>query len=1844
MFSVHQAASIFYYLGLESGQDPERVLLADSASPGGAPTYYDPLASSDPLWVQATWTGKLAEQLGLPDGHPVTKSGLAAMWFGIDPRDGLTPLAHGGPSVAQQVSAQKSIARAEEALRSASVALGKARAALLNEGHGKDDVDARPATVALRRAVDDAKAQVKAAKSDPGHRQDAHDCVFSAPKGLSIYWARLKADGVAGDSVAAAKAKALEQAMLASVRAVIEGYVEPQLLFTRSRSGGRKSVDFENVKGIGCALFPHFDARPTTEEAVDPITGATRTVSKMPDPQMHVHGLLMSIGLDHSDEVRTLWTTFLGSHAKAIGAAFRGELAGRLRDLGLEVRQELQEKVLSFELSGVDEHAIAAFSSRAAQVEANAGAGMGRQESKLSGRETKADYTGADMLDDWRVRMDAMGLTSTQMATMTNAELARREAIERMRLLSDVGAVDHHPGDKSWDDQFEVFRSRALTRLEGAAPSVDQAVEQLLEMESAFTMTDIAKVAFEASQFCHRELRRGQSPMAWAESFKASILRHPELKQVHGEDRYGRPSFTSRGLIRREKKLYYESIPRLLAERPAALDAATVEQSIELYERTESEKRGEAFTLKDFQRDMVRDIALNRASIHLALAPAGCGKTTAALGAVLALEADGCRVFSLAPSNKAAQGLATDLRKGRRAGMSPQKLLGKIRRGEVELTSKDVLFVDEASMLAFDHAEGLVQAALSARGGPARIILMGDIEQLPAVGRGNFMRALAESERFDDAAEPGARNITRVASSAAHWNRINRQRSDLAKQATAYFALGENAKALDIYERMGALKLSATREEALSALAHDAYLPLSGAASDLLEAREQREARHKALSSTMAIRLTEFSGSSKTGAIDREAVIGSFPDSERASARQWFEDKTALESARAAVIDGYRSTLLLATKNADADALNERARAILKSIGALGGSDGMRRHTIHRGKAGRLEICEGERLMFTEKADASQARFSEPGDSAAKSTVGTVIAVNRDAKGEVRLVMELDGVPGRVIVNTRTFDKFSYAYAMTAHSSQGATCSKVFEYASEFASMQTDYVGKTRHRDGHAIYGVESTYELHKKRAAEAIVKVDAKDLALAAEAFGVDVDQLGPFVDAVESHRVAAELRVRAAANARLRQIGQGKLVRSGDAPLGFTDGSKPSHFAIVEVEGREITFWGDGLRAELASLGAKLGDHIGLEPQGGARSSGESLMWRAHSAAALASAGLLLDGPGIERMADEAAANRGGPLGTSGSGFESMIDSCFLAQGEAKALCASMIAKSTTLAARRVAEDGILAELDRRAALPEDMAERLSRAAAALPFAKRGASSQIRELIALGGILAMPYERPVIAKGREWLAHDDELAYCATEWGTIEAWSAKKLPEWAMSEARSIGGAIDRLERRRDEAMEAGNERCLGPARRAFGSLGSRLDVTLVEHATRGLCLGINAAEAGAHRADPELKALFTGEGEYGMDASMKKGGIGGLRSCRGFDPSLGAWIFPISVDEGGIPSRQQRAVDELVELGTRLGHALEPANPWDDERSEAWSAIESRLASPWGRLFEKACSSAGVDVRSAKVLADKTLGGKSKDIVRWDAQALAGDSALEWEFCSAVGADGEAMDHAKRRLAGVVLHATESDLYVLRGQRVLAVERTALGAGGPPEEWLGRQVRIAFEKGHPPEFESVLDDPWMAQARELAARVQAGMRMDTRKLSDAAARAMRRAFPDGPLSPADLGCAVSWAVAEAADLDALRAARSSQMGPASAGARVIEEFASSDMLLASAAVVEVGPQGVLFESEGRCWLADAEQARQAMGRRLSATPLRFDLRLRMEPPDRFAIDARATRKAMAESREQR
>ena len=126
------------------------------------------------------------------------------------------------------------------------------------------------------------------------------------------------------------------------------------------------------------------------------------------------------------------------------------------------------------------------------------------------------------------------------------------------------------------------------------------------------------------------------------------------------------------------------------------------------------------------------------ASVLVVTGGPGTGKTTLVKGLIAMFEAKGLRVLLAAPTGRAAKRMetATDREAKtihRLLEFSPKK--GGFTRNEYDPLNADVVIIDETSMVDVYLMHALLRALPSS----CRLILVGDVDQLPSVGPGNVL-------------------------------------------------------------------------------------------------------------------------------------------------------------------------------------------------------------------------------------------------------------------------------------------------------------------------------------------------------------------------------------------------------------------------------------------------------------------------------------------------------------------------------------------------------------------------------------------------------------------------------------------------------------------------------------------------------------------------------------------------------------------------------------------------------------------------------------------------------------------------------------------------------------------------------------------------------------------------------------------------------------------------------------------------------------------------------------------------------------------------------------------------
>ncbi|MEW5684652.1 MAG: Ti-type conjugative transfer relaxase TraA [Pseudomonadota bacterium] len=316
---------------------------------------------------------------------------------------------------------------------------------------------------------------------------------------------------------------------------------------------------------------------------------------------------------------------------------------------------------------------------------------------------------------------------------------------------------------------------RAIARRNGerilAEPEI--ALAAITRQQATFTDHDLAR-------FLHRHTDG-------REQFDAALakVRASDETVRLGRDGQGRERFTSREMLRVERGL--EQDADAMAGRgthavaPGAREAALAR----------SEQNG--LTLSPAQRDAFEHVT-RRGDLALLVGYAGTGKSALLGVAREAWEAQGYRVRGAALSGMAAESLEGGSGIGSRTLASLEHAWARDRD---RLGPRDVLVVDEAGLVG---SRQLARVMAEAKAAGAKVVMVGDAEQLQAIEAGAAFRALAEHH--------GAYELTEV----------RRQQVDWQRDATRQLATGRTVQALAAYGGDGAVRGHAQIDAARTAV------------------------------------------------------------------------------------------------------------------------------------------------------------------------------------------------------------------------------------------------------------------------------------------------------------------------------------------------------------------------------------------------------------------------------------------------------------------------------------------------------------------------------------------------------------------------------------------------------------------------------------------------------------------------------------------------------------------------------------------------------------------------------------------------------------------------------------------------------------------------------------------------------------------------------------------------------------------------------------------------------------------------------------------------------------------
>jgi Ti-type conjugative transfer relaxase TraA len=307
-----------------------------------------------------------------------------------------------------------------------------------------------------------------------------------------------------------------------------------------------------------------------------------------------------------------------------------------------------------------------------------------------------------------------------------------------------------------------------------AEPSI--ALKALSRTNAPFSHHDLAK-------FLHtRTENAGQFQEAYLK-----VTTSPDLVPL-GVDEAGRQRFTTRDMLEAERSLLANA-DHLAHRTDHAVDP---------------KRRTAALTQHNLSREQARAVieVTGRGDLKALAGVAGSGKSTTLAAMREVWEKEGYIVKGAALAGIATENLETA------AGIRSRTLASyelAWERGRDPLSRRDILVIDEAGMLGTQQLERVLAVAQKAH---AKVVLVGDPEQLHAIEAGAAFRGLAAAH--------GVSSLTEV----------RRQRTQWQREATAALATAKTKHALNAYDTNGAIVPVEHREDARRALlarwAHDA--------------------------------------------------------------------------------------------------------------------------------------------------------------------------------------------------------------------------------------------------------------------------------------------------------------------------------------------------------------------------------------------------------------------------------------------------------------------------------------------------------------------------------------------------------------------------------------------------------------------------------------------------------------------------------------------------------------------------------------------------------------------------------------------------------------------------------------------------------------------------------------------------------------------------------------------------------------------------------------------------------------------------------------------------------------
>ncbi|PNQ77775.1 Ti-type conjugative transfer relaxase TraA [Erythrobacter sp. SAORIC-644] len=379
------------------------------------------------------------------------------------------------------------------------------------------------------------------------------------------------------------------------------------------------------------------------------------------------------------------------------------------------------------------------------------------------------DWNRTELISAWRERW--ADHVNERLASLDIDARIDHRSLEAQRIELEPQTKIGAPSLRMGPEADRLIEHHAIARENGERiiANPDIALNAITKSQATFTRRDIA-------MFVHRH-SDGKEQFDRALS---AVQSSPDLVAL-GKDGRGNERFTSRDMIEAEARI----------ERASALIARREQFRLRGQAREHALATAEAqgLVLSGEQRAAFDHVTAGR-DLGIVVGYAGTGKS-----AMLGVAREAWVHAGLSVRGAALSGISAENLEGG-SGIASRTIASleyQWAQGRDLLTASDVLVIDEAGMIGSRQMERVLSAANEAG---AKVVLVGDPQQLQAIEAGAAFRSIAERHGHVEITE------------------IRRQQSDWQRDATRHLATGRTAEALDAYYEHNMVHTAETRDAA----------------------------------------------------------------------------------------------------------------------------------------------------------------------------------------------------------------------------------------------------------------------------------------------------------------------------------------------------------------------------------------------------------------------------------------------------------------------------------------------------------------------------------------------------------------------------------------------------------------------------------------------------------------------------------------------------------------------------------------------------------------------------------------------------------------------------------------------------------------------------------------------------------------------------------------------------------------------------------------------------------------------------------------------------------------------